>query len=82
MFELRSASNVEMRLSCLIKDARFAFGLRREVRVTLAFGMRPATDARTWGPHLALERDLRVRGWNAGSASRRFTSEALSVVIF
>jgi len=33
MFELRSASDVEMRLPCLIKDASSAFGLRRDPRV-------------------------------------------------
>jgi len=30
---LRSASDVEMRLPCLIKDARSAFGLRRDPHV-------------------------------------------------
>jgi len=33
MFELRFVSDVEMRLPCLIKDARSAFGLRRNPRV-------------------------------------------------
>ena len=73
-----SASEVGMRPPRLTEDARSAFGIgTRGLRLATS-----ASEAGTCGPRLALERDLRVRGCNAGSASGRFASEALSSVIF